>query len=259
VMMNFRLSLCFAVASLIGTSPAAARTIVIDAPEFLPPLSTIAPCTIGGATCDPIATNLVPGELANAYIYDRGIVSFGSPLPDTVNASTDLTTLGIPLIAPLYQPGDSGVPGPFGEVQVGNVAPGSLQFDLAQPSFGSDLFIITWLDPTLDQGFPPVPLIALILDASTGEARFQFIHGMENTQSGDQAFPDTAGRLLGYAIDGQNLFDDTPDITADNAYSVKLNSVASVPEPATWLAMLVGFGAIGLTFRRSRRSLAPGF
>ena len=59
--------------------------------------------------------------------------------------------------------------------------------------------------------------------------------------------------------DGQNLFDDTPDITADNAYSVKLNSVASVPEPATWLAMLVGFGAIGLTFRRSRRSLAPGF
>ncbi len=116
------------------------------------------------------------------------------------------------------------------------------------------MFIITWLDPTLDQGFPPVPLIALILDASTGEARFQFIHGMENTQSGDQAFPDTAGRLLGYAIDGQNLFDDTPDITADNAYSVKLNSVASVPEPATWLAMLVGFGAIGLTFRRGRRA-----
>ncbi|GAA3898739.1 hypothetical protein GCM10022276_17090 [Sphingomonas limnosediminicola] len=242
--------------SLLSSTPAEARGIVIDAPEFLPTLSSITPCTIGGSTCDPTATNLSGGVLANAYIYDRGIVSFGSPLPDTVTASTDLRTLGIPLIAPLYEPGPSGVPGPFGEVQVGNVAPGSLNFSLAQPTFGSDLFIITWLDPTLDQGFPPVPLIALIIDASTGEARFQFIHGMENTLSGDQAFPDTTGRLLGYAVDGQNLIDDTPDITGDNAYSVKLSAVASVPEPATWLAMLIGFAAMGLALRRSRRSLA---
>lgn len=33
-------------------------------------------------------------------------------------------------------------------------------------------------------------------------------------------------------------------------------SVAAVPEPATWAMMLIGFGAIGLAARRSRRKVA---
>jgi hypothetical protein len=236
-----------------------ARSIVIDAPEFLPTLTPITPCTIGVGTCTPVATNLIAAAFANAYIYDRGIISFGSPLPASVGAATDFTTLGIPVIAPLYQPGPSGTAGPFTEVTAGNVAPGALFFNLAQPTFGTDLFIVTFLDPAEDTDPAAAPIVALIIDASTGALRFQFVHGMVNNSSGDQAFPSTAGRQLGYAINGQNLRDDTPDITATNAYSVTLAAVPSVPEPATWMAMLLGFGAIGLTFRRSTRVRAAAF
>jgi hypothetical protein len=34
---------------------------------------------------------------------------------------------------------------------------------------------------------------------------------------------------------------------------MSINSVAAVPEPATWAMMLVGFGGIGIAMRRSRR------
>lgn len=255
--MHARISFGLVLASLLFAPALQARSIVIDAPEFLPPLTTVDPCTIGVGTCDPVATNLTAAGFTSAYIYDRGIISFGSPLPDTVGASTDFTTLGIPVIAPLYEPGDSGVEGPFTEVQAGNVAPGDLFFDLALPTFGTDLFIVTFVDPTEDNDPAATPIVALIIDASTDELRFQLVHGMVNNPSGDQAFPGTDGRQLGYAIEGQNLLQDPPDITGDNAFTVHLQPTA-VPEPATWLAMLFGFGLIGLAFRRYRLTVPDG-
>jgi hypothetical protein len=119
---------------------------------------------------------------------------------------------------------------------------------------------VTFLDPTIDPTSTGLlPIIALLIDASADELRFQFVHGMVNNPASDEALPSTAGRQLGYAIEGQNLLETSPNIDADNAYSVRLTAVPSVPEPATWLAMLLGFGAIGLAFRRNRRSLAPAF
>jgi hypothetical protein len=35
--------------------------------------------------------------------------------------------------------------------------------------------------------------------------------------------------------------------------TVTIRDVGAVPEPATWAMMLLGFGAIGVGFRRSRR------
>ena len=38
--------------------------------------------------------------------------------------------------------------------------------------------------------------------------------------------------------------------------TVRINAVAGVPEPGTWMMMLLGFGAVGLTLRRRNRQLA---
>ncbi|CAN7462522.1 PEPxxWA-CTERM sorting domain-containing protein [Phenylobacterium sp. LjRoot164] len=51
-------------------------------------------------------------------------------------------------------------------------------------------------------------------------------------------------------------------ITGDGAggvpagFAVRLDSVAAVPEPATWAMMILGFGAAGVAIRGSRRRLA---
>lgn len=240
---------------LFAAAPAAARYIVIDQPEFLPSLSSVTPCTIGGTPCTGVSTGLTAPELSTAYIYDRGIVSFGSALPDNVNASTDLTTLSMPVIAPLYLPGSSGVPGPYTDVAYGTVSPANLTFTLGFTPSGSDLFIITWLDPNEGSGFPE-PVIALIIDATSGQVQFQMVHGMANNAINppDTAFPDTTGRLLGYSIDGQGLIETTPDITSNNVYSADLTAVTPVPEPGTWMTLLAGFALMGLALRyRGRR------
>lgn len=257
--MRNRLILAFTVfVMLLTASPAAARYIVIDRPEFLPSLSSTTACTIGGGLCSGVSTNLIAPQLGQAYIYDRGIVSFGSPLPDTVNASTDLTTLGMPVIAPLYLPGPSGDAGPYTETAYGNVSPGSLTFNLGFTPSGNDLFIVTWLDPAEDVDPGAQPIIALIIDATASEVQFQMVHGMANNASNppDTAFPDTTNRLLGFSINGQSLIEATPDITADNVYSARLTAVTSVPEPATWLSMLLGFGVLGLAVRRTSKRQA---
>ncbi len=38
---------------------------------------------------------------------------------------------------------------------------------------------------------------------------------------------------------------------------VNLSLVSAVPEPATWMMMLIGFGGVGMVIRRRRKSLAP--
>lgn len=44
--------------------------------------------------------------------------------------------------------------------------------------------------------------------------------------------------------------------TAGNVLLGELNATPSVPEPATWAMMLLGFGAMGVAVRRSRRKVA---
>jgi PEP-CTERM motif-containing protein len=260
--MNTRLVLYFGVACLLAGAPAAARTIVIDNAEFLPSLSPVTPCTIGGGTCSPVTLpftlNLSSGATSDAYIYDRGIISFGTPLP-AIGPTDDITTLGVPLIAPLYVPGASGVAGPYSEVNAGAAAPSDFNLNLDFATSGSDLFVVTFLDPALDdEGNFLQGLVTVVIDASSDQLSFQFLYGMSNLIDGNRVtvLPNTDGTQLGYAIDGQSRLDAPPNIAGTNAFSVALGAPA-VPEPATWVAMLLGFAAIGLSFRGSRKSLSP--
>jgi hypothetical protein len=263
--MNSRLKLtAVATCLLFASYPAQARLIVIDNAEFLPSLSPVTPCTIGGATCSPtllpFVLNLSSGDTNEAFIYDRGIISFGAPLP-AIGASDDITSLGVPVIAPLYVPGDSGVPGPYSEVNAGAALPGDFQLHLDFAPSGSEMFVVTFADPSItdETGFLE-GLVTLVIDASSDQIQFEMIHGM-STLIDDTRFtllPNTEGTQLGYSIEGQSRLDVPPNIEGTNVFSVALGA-AAVPEPGTWLSLLLGFGAMGLAFRRSRRPLAPAF
>lgn len=41
----------------------------------------------------------------------------------------------------------------------------------------------------------------------------------------------------------------------ESTYSGRYHALASVPEPSTWVMMLIGFGAIGFSMRRNQRRL----
>jgi hypothetical protein len=249
--------------SLLAASQAAARRTVIDVGEFLPQGSLGAGCTIGGAACDP---TLLPfffdfgtGSTNQAYIYDRGIISFGAPIPNVVDPNGSFTSFGVPVIAPLYVPGSSGNPGPY---QVGTATIGPDDFVETLPNFGTDLFLIQFMDPTtFDQENDLSAIINVIFDFSATELRIEFIHGMSRLGFDEEgnfgvlfALPDPTGTQMGYLVNGQQFFAGgatTPDIIGNNAWSIFAPN--AVPDPRTWLTMLLGFGLTGMAIRRERQ------
>jgi hypothetical protein len=62
--------------------------------------------------------------------------------------------------------------------------------------------------------------------------------------------PDWGSSSL-YAFTAGNIFDNS---RASNVLLGGLSLTQSVPEPATWAMMLLGFGAMGVAFRRRRRT-----
>jgi hypothetical protein len=244
-------------AGLIAATPADARRTVIDVGEFIDAGTAIDACTIGGATCDatilPFLFDFGTGATNEAYIYDRGIVSFGAPIPDAVDATADFTTFGVPVIAPLYVPGATGAEGPY-DAFVGTMGPDA--FGETLPNFGTDLFVITFLDPSAgDPGSFLTPYIHLIIDASADEIRFEFIHGqsfLDEEGNLELALPNTAGTQLGYALGTQQVLNDPPNIAGINAFTFP-GASPEVPEPGTWATMLLGFGAVGFAMRQRKR------
>ena len=243
--------------ALLSASPAEARHIVIDQGQFIGP-GTIGPaCTIGGPACAattlPFSFDFGAGATNLAYIYDSGIVSFGAPIPDAVDPTGSFLNFGVPVIAPLYDPTASGVAGPY---EAGSRIFEDFEFPETLPNFGTDMFLISFIEPSLANDFP-FAYVHLILDASSTELRFEFIHGESFTDDqGNTAvgFPNVVGTNLGYSVLGEQLLDTTPDIDAVHAYSV--GATGAIPEPATWMMMLLGFGAVGYGLRWRRSSQA---
>lgn len=258
--MRFLTVISLGTALVASASSVSARNTVIDAGQFIPQGSLTAGCTIGGAACTattmPFFFDFGNGSTNQAYIYDRGIISFGQALPASINLGTNITTLGIPVIAPLYVPGASGVAGPY-QVSSQTLAAASFSFPTTAPILGPNVFLVNFLDPsTIDTANSISGLVSVIISASSNEIRFEYVHGMTNNALGVSAFPNTTGTQLGYSVAGNSLLQTTPNIAGVNAFDITLGSTGAVPEPATWLMMLLGFGAMGLAIRRERRTAA---
>jgi hypothetical protein len=244
-----------AVASLALSSEAAARRTVIDKGESIPASSAVSACTIGVA-CTPITLpfsfDFGTGLTNQAFIYNSGIVSFGQQIPLGVPDNADLTTLGVPVIAPLYLPGTTGVAGPY-QAFAQDMPQGT--FTPTLPPFGSeDFFVISFLDPSDPTDGFLLPYVHLILDPGPNSLQFEFIHGQSFLSNGvlQIALPDTTGRQLGYSLGNplspQQVLDNPPDIAGINAFTFP----SGVPEPSSWTLMLIGFGVAGFALRRAR-------
>ena len=259
--MKLRKAFCVGLAlGLLIPSQGSARRIVIDQGEFLPQGSLGTGCVIGGGACDatilPFFFDFGTGSTNQAFIYDRGIISFGAEIPSGVDPNGSFSSFGVPVIAPLYVPGPTGTAGPY---QVGTATIGPDEFVETLPNFGTDLFLINFLDPTtIDQDNNLSALISVIFDFSPTELRIEFIHGMsglgfdENGQSTVVfVLPNTTDTQMGFAVGGNGFFEAPPDIVGTNAFSIA--AANAVPEPSTWMTMLLGFGLAGFVLRRARR------
>jgi PEP-CTERM motif-containing protein len=246
--------------AVLATSPAEARRIVIDEGEFITPPTLGAGCTIGVAGCAatilPFSFDFGTGLTNQAFIYNSGIVSFGAEIPTGVDPLGSFLDFGVPVIAPLYDPTASGVAGPY---QTGSRIFGVDEFVETQPNFGTDMFLISWLDPaTVVEEDLLAGYVHLILDASPTELRFEFIHGQSNNVEGQIVItlPNVVGTNLGYSVLGETLFDDTPDISPEAVHAYSVGTPAAIPEPATWMMLLLGFGAVGYVLRWCRKAQA---
>ena len=97
----------------------------------------------------PFTFDFGTGATNLAFIYDSGIVSFGAPisLPAGVDPLVDpFTDFGVPVIAPLYDPTASGVAGPYEAGSRRSSSRSSSRETL--PNFGTDMFLISWLEPS---------------------------------------------------------------------------------------------------------------
>jgi PEP-CTERM motif len=250
----------FALAAVVSAAPADARRTVIDQGQFIDIGSPIDACTIGGAPCDPtilpFSFDFGTGLTNEAFIYDRGIISFGDPISGGADANADFTTFGVPVIAPLYVPGATGTAGPY-EAFAGTIGAGD--FPETLPNFGTDLFVISFLDPSAqDPNSFLTPYVHVLIDASSGEIRFEFIHGqsfLDENQILTLALPNTTGTQLGYLLGTEQVLADPPNIEGINAFTFP-GAAGGVPQPGTWAMMLLGFGAVGFSMRRRRTSAA---
>ena len=263
-MIKLPKALCVGLAlGLLATSQASARRIIVDQGDFLPTGTLGTGCTIGGAACGattlPFFFDFGTGSTNLAYIYDRGVISFGAPILG-VDPNGPLTSFGVPVIAPLYVPGSSGAPGPY---QVSTETIGPDEFVETLPNFGGDLFLINFLDPTtIDQDNNLSALISVIFDFSPTELRIEFLHGMSGLGSDESGqfgvifvLPETTGTQMGFSLGANEFFQAPPDIAATNAFSII--AANAVPEPGTWMTMLLGFGSPALPSGGSAAATQP--
>ena len=121
--------------------------------------------------------------------------------------------------------------------------------------------VFTFSDPLsqvgMDYGSADAYNTFVVFLASGGSYSFtgqQILNTVPADANGNQAPGAQNGRLTFYAgagdaITGIRLVSSRNSLEIDN-----IGIISAVPEPGTWAMMLIGFGAIGFTMRRQRRS-----
>jgi hypothetical protein len=222
------------------------------------------------------------GPVSSLFINENGAVSFLRPLSALAGGTataglqaqatttggfrnvTSLSELGVPVIAPFYADLISGSGAGNGRLDIGDIV---VQYGLADPYADGGSYSerdarqavrITWYGLNVDTGAAAAastsnPVYAQLLLSSdlNGLDNFEFRYGTL-----DNPGQDGMGSIAGFSLGGNTQQFSGPYQNGsplffefkDGVYIGQ--SVASVPEPATWLEMIAGFGLFGMVLRR---------
>jgi hypothetical protein len=223
-------------------APTSATRIQIDSGD-----TDFTPCVIGGASCAgltmPFSANFGTGAFNKVYVYNNGLVSFGSEIAAGADLSS-ITSIGGDVFTAGYSP--TMIPTtPFQVQDPSNAfnATGVLQF--------KPVFRVRYLTAF---GATTETMQVSIFDVGGGEYALQFGHGRTS------ATPNIAANAyLGYAfgasslqISGSTLQSQVQSGTTKFEYFFG-SATPIVPEPSSWAMMIAGFAIVGCSLRRRER------
>ena len=228
------------------------------------------------------------GLVSSLFVHKNGIVSFGRPIAagqfaTASNLSDDATPggigtlagLGAPVIAPYFADLEPGGGSGDTRLEVRDVV---VQFGKADPyadkpnptgapgnvyslSDLRDAVRITWYGLSAGQNAAgaPLPVYAQLLISADdkGLSNFEFRYGPPN-QPGQADYGSIAGFALGNTLlefkgpytQGIPTFFEFNDGVYIGQGGTTVNP--AVPEPGTWVQLILGFGAVGYALRRRR-------
>ena len=228
--MMRHLVVAFAVAltALIGTSPAVAERTVIDGGGQL---TLSGYCDTDGTGCVPVdlgyGVNFGSGVLTKVLIYGNGILTFGPTVAKFSDYMGNFANYGVPVVSAGVNP-DTGADS-FGHVSlyqsakltIGATGALTARYYYCQgPTNCADNYILT-LTP-----------------------------GAGGYTDNIQYFNLPVVKINGYSIPGvtnQNFF------TLPTTFFIPAVFSSAVPEPRSWMLMILGFGLIGGWLRRARQ------
>jgi hypothetical protein len=126
-----------------------------------------------------------------------------------------------------------------------------LSFSVSGSPDGHDETSFWYFFPTVDYDGPEVDTVTFYSESAFGG--FAFLSEGEETLNlgGDQLF---SGSTDAPTFQSGTVFGDAEGDGTNAFYAV-----SAAPEPATWLMMILGFGAVGFALRQDRRNRGQGF
>ena len=235
-----------ALAISVFVAPAHARRIQLDSGQ-----SDFAPCVFGGATCVgidmPFSANFGTGAFSKVYVYDNGLVSFGSVIAASADLSS-LASIGGNVLTAGYSPTMS-MTTPF-QVQDPSDAFAATGVLNSVPVFRVR-YVASFGTATETAD---LPMQFSIFDVGSGVYALQFGHGDfdKDPDIAPDAYLGYSFGGAGFQVSGATLRSQVQSGTTDFEYFFG-GSTGAVPEPASWMMLMVGFGLAGGAMRQKRR------
>jgi hypothetical protein len=239
-------SVALAIGLLAGQAQASRLTIDSGTIDF-------APCVLGSGSCAgidmPFSANFGTGAFSKVYVYSNGLVSFGSEISAAADLSS-LASIGGNVFTAGYSPTMT-LSSPF-QLQNPSVAFAGTGILANKP-----VFRIRYLASfgTLPES-ADLPMQFSIFDVGSGQYALQLQHG-SLSKSPDIAPDSYLGYSFGGAgvqVSGATLRTQVQSGTTDFEYFFG-GTGGAVPEPASWMMLIAGFGLVGSSLRRQRGHL----
>jgi hypothetical protein len=241
--------------STFAATSADARRVATDDPWPMPEVGACVLDTgILTAGCNAISlgfTVRMGGQnYNNIYIYDDGLISFGSPVANP--GSDTIDGFGTPVIAAgLSRIAVFDVP-PYVTMQFGERAP-SNPGELLFGWYEGEVEFIGGVDPEDPFILLPGSYAQVV---NTGYYRLLKLEAIEPGRARATIFTTGFGGPVGYKLGTASLALEDP-IQDDYVFEFGERIIAGIPEPASWALMIAGFGLIGIAARRRRAEALP--